>query len=174
MKVIITGHDYSGKSTVLEKLFKENNNGKMSYIHLSYREPTNYEFYKHTLEYSNFVMDRSFLDELIYPEVFGREGNLSFNEAAVLLDQVRNNGIKMYVFECSDEEIKRRILNRTDIEEEPEVLAQVANIKQRYRFFANYFGIPIIDTTNKTYEEIIADMQLDSPLNKPSRLIHTK
>ena len=63
MKLIITGHDYAGKSTILKELWKKYDNGKMSYIHLSYREPTNYRFYKSTLRYSNFLMDRCFLDE---------------------------------------------------------------------------------------------------------------
>ena len=61
----------------------------------------------------------------------------------------------------ADEEIKRRIQMRTDIEEEPEVLAQILNIKQRYKYFANYFNIPLIDTTNKSYEEIIAEMNIN-------------
>jgi len=166
MKIIITGHDYSGKSTVLERLFKENNNGKMSYIHLSYREPTNFDFYKQTLEYSNFIMDRCFLDELIYPEIFNRKGNLSLEEATKLRDLVEEKGIKLYIFECSDEELKRRIMLRTDIEEEPEVLSQINAIKQKYRLFAEYFGIPIIDTTGKTFEDIIMEMQLDDAFNK--------
>ena len=103
-------------------------------------------------------MDRCFLDELIYPEIFNRPGNLAFNEAAVLLDEMKKNNISMFVFECTDEEIINRMNKRTDIEEEPEVLAQIKSIKQRYRFFANYFGIPIIDTTGKTYEEIKEEM----------------
>ena len=160
MKTIITGHDYAGKSTVLQKLWNDNNDGKMSYIHLSYKEPTNFEFYKNTLEFSNFLMDRCFLDELIYPKVFNRKGNLSINEVAVLLEIMREKDINMYVLECSDEEIKRRILSRSNIEEEPEVLKQIHEIKQKYRFFANYFEIPIIDTTNKSLDEIISELNI--------------
>lgn len=168
MKVIITGHDYSGKSTVLKKLFKENDNGKMSYIHLSYREPTDFDFYKQTLEYSNFIMDRCFLDELIYPEIFNRKGNLSLEEATELINIVQEKDIKLFVFECSDEELKRRILERTDITEEPEVLAQINAIKQKYRLIADYFNLPIIDTTDKTPENIIDELQLESPKVKIS------
>ena len=169
MKLIVTGHDYSGKSTILDKIFREDSTGKMSYIHLSYREPTTFEFYKNTLEFSNFVMDRCFLDEAIYPEVFKRPMGLSFNELAVLLEIVENKDITLIIFECSDEEIKNRISKRTDIEEEPEVLEQIFNIKRKYRFFANYFNLPIIDTTGKSLEEIESEVNNIVDKNKIRR-----
>lgn len=158
-KIIITGHDYAGKSTVLAELWNRINTGKESYIHLSYREPTDLDFYRKTLKFHNFLMDRCFLDELIYPVIFNRPGNLTLKEAEVLMEDVALNNIEMYILECTDDEIQKRILKRTDIQEEPEVLMNILKIKELYRQFAKHFSIPIIDTTNKSVEEIISEME---------------
>ena len=154
MKLIITGHDYSGKSTMLRDLWGTFDNRSASFIHLSYREPTNYEFYNQTLEFSNFLMDRCFLDELIYPEVFNREPNLTEEEAEQLMAKCEALQIKILILECSDEEIERRIKLRKE-KEEPEVLDNILLIKKRYREIASKFGIPIVDTTNLSgYREV--------------------
>lgn len=160
MKLILTGHDYAGKSTVLNELWRYNNNGKMSYIHLSYREPTDKNFYDRTLDFSNFLMDRCFLDELIYPTVFGRQPSLTFEDVGELVDKCRDNDIKLVVLECDNEEILRRIKMRKDIEEEPEVLANIYQIKRMYEQLTDDFGIPRVNTTGKTTSEII--MEIDS------------
>ena len=159
MKLILTGHDYSGKSTVLNKIWEKENNGKMSYLHLSYREPTTFEFYNNTLDFSNFIMDRCFLDELIYPLVFRRKGNLTNEEAQVLLNKCREQDIKLVILTCTDDEIRRRISLRKNIEEEPEVLLNISMIKNMYIQYATLFGIPIVDTTEKTPEEIISEIE---------------
>lgn len=158
MKLILTGHDYAGKSTILKELWKREDNGKMSYIHLSYREPTNKEFYSQTLEYSNFLMDRCFLDELIYPYVFKRERNLSDEEAIDLLNKCREKGITLVIVACSIEELKRRIETRKDIREEPEVLANLVLIRNMYFDLAKKLGIPVVDTSGKTPEVIVSEV----------------
>ena len=147
MRLIITGHDYSGKSTMLKEVWDSFDNRKASYIHLSYREPTNYDFYYQTLMFDNFVMDRCFLDELIYPEVFNRKPNLTEEEASRLLYECEARQIKILILECSDEEIKKRIESRKE-KEEQEVLDNILKIKERYREIARKFNIPILDTTN--------------------------
>ena len=158
-KLILTGHDYSGKSSVLSRIWKEKNDGKMSYIHLSYREPTNKEFYSNTLEFSNFIMDRCFLDELIYPIVFGRKQNLSRLEARELVDKCRDKKIPIIILTCSEEEIMNRIVKRKEVEEEPEVLKNILLIKDMYKQVADYYGLPVIDTTGKTIEEVYEEVE---------------
>ena len=154
MKLIVTGHDFSGKSTFLKTLYNELNDEKMSFIHLSYREPTDYIFYDQILNFSNFIMDRSFLDELIYAPVFGRTTVLNDNDIFNLINKTDELGIKIFIFECSDNEIKNRILKRDHIQEEPEVLENISYIKEQYRKLAKKYGIKIIDTTDKTYKEL--------------------
>ena len=158
MKLILTGHDYAGKSTILKRVFQENDNGKMSYIHLSYREPTTFDFYTNTLEYSNFVMDRCFLDELIYPMIFGRQQGINKHEAKELLKKCEEKGITLGIVVCSQEEITRRIKERVDIKEEPEVLQNIFLIKKMYEYLATEFNIPLIDTTNKTPDEVVEEV----------------
>lgn len=154
MKLIITGPDYAGKSTVLQQLWEKYNDGKMSYIHLSYREPTDKLFYEETLEFSSFLMDRCFIDELIYPNVFNRQQNLEFDEALYLINKCAEKQIPILIFTCSDEELKRRIMQRVDIEEEPEVLQNILDIRDKYLKFAEVFKLPVVDTSNKTPEEL--------------------
>ena len=154
MKLIVTGHDFSGKSTFLKTLYNELNDEKMSFIHLSYREPTDYTFYDQILNFSNFIMDRSFLDELIYAPVFGRFAFLNDDDVFNLINKTDKLGIKIFIFECSDNEIKNRILKRNHIQEEPEVLENISYIKEQYRKLAEKYGIKIIDTTDKTYKEL--------------------
>lgn len=154
MKLIVTGHDFSGKSTFLKTLYNELNDEKMSFIHLSYREPTDYTFYDQILNFSNFIMDRSFLDELIYAPVFGRTTFLNDDDIFNLINKTDKLGIKIFIFECSDNEIKNRILKRDHIQEEPEVLENISYIKEQYRKLAEKYNIKIIDTTDKTYKEL--------------------
>lgn len=171
MKLILTGHDYAGKSTVLANIWDSVDTGKMSYLHLSYREPTNREFYNHTLEYSNFLMDRCFLDELIYPRVFGRTQNITEQDAVELLKDAYDRGITIAVIYCSEEEIRNRIAKRTNIEEEPEVLEHILLIRSLYIHYANLFGIPLIDSTGKTPEEVKEEVLALIPKKETRKLI---
>ena len=152
MKLIITGHDFSGKSTLLKELFKEEDNGKLSYIHLSYNEPTDFNFYYNTLQFNNFIMDRCYLDELIYPEIFHRKPGLTLQEAKLLYDVSKLLGITTVILECNNEELDKRILERKG-QEEPEVLEGVYKIRYLYQKVAEELGIPILDTSNMTLEE---------------------
>lgn len=147
MKLIITGHDFSGKSTILKELYKDFDNGKMSYIHLSYREPTTEEFYHNTLQFSNFIMDRCFLDELIYPEVFNREAHLDYLGAERLLEEATILGITVIVMICSEDAIRERITKRNTLEEE-EVLNNIFRIRQMYLDLAVKYSLPVINTTD--------------------------
>ena len=155
MKLIVTGHDFSGKSTFLKTLYNELNNDKMSYIHLSYREPTDYTFYNQVLNFSNFVMDRSFLDEVVYAPVFKRTLGMTEEEIQTLVQKLNDLGIKLFIFECSDEELNKRILKRTnEQDEEAEVLENLKYIKEQYRNLAKKYNLKIIDTTNKSYADL--------------------
>ena len=158
MKLILTGHDYAGKSTILQKLWEKENNGKMSYIHLSYREPTNRNFYDNTLEFSNFLMDRCFLDELIYPFVFGRKQNIDWHDAEALVQKCNDKGITLAIVTCDEDELRRRIKARTNIEEEPEVLQNILHIKNMYKDIAELYSLPIINTTGKTPDELVDEV----------------
>ena len=127
----------------------------MSYIHLSYREPTDYTFYNQVLNFSNFVMDRSFLDEVVYAPVFKRTLGMTEEEIQTLIQKLNDLGIKLFIFECSDEELSKRILKRTnEQDEEAEVLENLKYIKEQYRNLAKKYNIKIIDTTNKSYADL--------------------
>lgn len=171
MKLILTGHDYAGKSTILKELWKKEDNGKMSYIHLSYREPTDKNFYSRTLDFSNFLMDRCFLDELIYPNVFHRKQNITWEDANDLVTKCNENGITLAVVTCDEETLKDRIKLRTEIQEEPEVLQNILTIKRMYRDIADLYQLPVINTTGKTPEELVGEVY---DLLEDTKNIHNK
>lgn len=154
MRLCITGHDFSGKSSLLKDIYRtEKRNDKLSYIHLSYREPTTFEFYKNTLMFDNFLMDRCYLDELIYPKVFNREPNLSLDEAKKLYELSVSRDIFTIIVECADDkELEKRVKVR-GVEEESEVLKNLKFIRDEYKKLASIFGIAVMDTSHLTLGE---------------------
>ena len=128
MKLLKTGNDYFCQSTMLRDIWGTFDNRGESFINLSYRESTTYEFQSQILEFSNFLVDPCFLDELIYPEVVNNKSNLTEEEEERLLDKCEERQIKILILEYNDEEIKRRIKLRKE-KEEPEVLESILLIK---------------------------------------------
>ena len=73
----------------------------------------------------------------------------------IKLNKVNKLDIKFIIFECTDEELNKRIKKRTsNQEEESEVLENLKYIKEQYRKLAEKYNIKIIDTTNKTYADL--------------------
>ena len=63
-KVIIDGCDLTGKTTLINKLIAYYNDPDLSYLHFSYRDRTDYDFYNTMLDKENFISDRHFIDEI--------------------------------------------------------------------------------------------------------------
>lgn len=77
MKVIITGCDLTGKTTLINKLKAYYNDQDLSILHFSYRDRKDFDFYNTMLDKTNFIADRHFLDEAIYPGIFNRKPELN-------------------------------------------------------------------------------------------------
>jgi len=91
MKIIVDGNDGVGKTTLAKKL-QEYFNIK-SYMHLSAKDPRNFNFYYHILFKEDIIFDRSFMDEIIYSKVLKRTCMLTEYEDVTLHDTVKNNKI---------------------------------------------------------------------------------
>lgn len=152
MKVIIDGCDLVGKSTLIKKLKAYYNNDRMSYLHFSYKDRTDYEFYNMMLDKKDFIADRHFIDEMIYPEVFNREGKLSDIDFMSLLDKCKKEDIKIIILTISQDELLNRSRER---EEEKEVQENLLKINRKFVELAIEHDLQIFNTTINSFEEIV-------------------
>ena len=152
MKVIIDGCDLVGKSTLIKKLKAYYNNDRISYLHFSYRDRTDYDFYNMMLDKKDFISDRHFIDEMIYPDVFNRDGQLSDMDFLALLDKCKKEDIKIIILTISQDELLRRSKER---EEEKEVQENLLKINRKFVELAIEHDLQIFNTTINSFEEIV-------------------
>ena len=98
MKVIITGCDLTGKTTLISKLREHYNDSTLSYLHFSYRDRRDVYFYQTMLDKEHFIADRHFPDEMIYPEIFNRKSQLHRTDFEMLLEYCKVKDIKIIIF----------------------------------------------------------------------------
>lgn len=152
MKVIIDGCDLTGKTTLINQVKAYYNDPKLSHLHFSYKDRRDYEFYDTMLDKENFIADRHFIDEAIYPEVFNRANGLKPGELTELFMKCLNNNIKIIILTCSDEELLKRSKTRN---EEKEVAENLININKKFIALAAYYNLQIFDTTKNKLTDII-------------------
>ena len=153
MKIIIDGCDFTGKTTLIKKLQSYYNDDRLSYLHFSYRDRRDFDFYNTMLDKQHFIADRHFLDEAIYPQVFNRCCALTPVEFDGLIERCKSEDIKMIILTCSDDELIRRTKLRGN--EEPEVLANLLNINNGFKQLATAYDLPLFDTTQNELQEFI-------------------
>ncbi|MDD3267653.1 MAG: hypothetical protein PHC75_10810 [Burkholderiales bacterium] len=152
MKIIIDGCDLTGKTTLINQILAYYNDPSLSYLHFSYRDRRDYDFYNTILDKENFIADRHFLDEMIYPKVFNREPGLTRFKYEDLLMKCLNNDIKIIILTCSDEELLKRSKTRT---EEPEVIDNLLAINKQFKDLAYIYNLQIFDTTKNKLTDVI-------------------
>lgn len=153
MKVIIDGCDLTGKTTLIKKIKDYYNDDKLSYLHFSYRDRTDYDFYNIMLDKENFIADRHFLDEVIYAEIFERQCNLTLEDYLSLLYKCNKNKIKIIILTCNNNELLKRLNERGESEEK--VKNNLFKINEYFRSLAYEFSLYLVDTTKTSFEEII-------------------
>lgn len=149
MHVILEGCDGTGKTT-LAKLLAEKYG--LDICHCTQHDPKDFEFYKQTARKENVVWDRHAIGELIYPNVFGRTAEISVEDAKIILSYARENGGKVLVITADDDVIASRLHKRGG--EDNSILEKLSWINYQFRFYANCFGLPLIDTSQMTMDEI--------------------
>lgn len=152
MKVIVDGCDLTGKTTLINQLKAYYNDPKLSTLHFSYRDRRDFDFYNTMLDKENFIADRHFLDEAIYPAVFNREPKLNRFEYEDLLMKCLNNNVKILILTCSDEELLKRAKTRN---EEPEVLKNLININKAFINLAYEYDLMVFDMTLHRLGDVI-------------------
>lgn len=152
MKLIVTGCDLTGKTTLINKIIEYKKDHRLSYLHFSYRDRRDYLFYNTMLDKDNFIADRHFIDEKIYYKVFNRECQLNDYEFYELINRCRDNDIKVIILTVSEEELLKRSRQR---QEEKEVVDNLLKINKSYINIANRYGLKLFDTSKNSFEEII-------------------
>ena len=149
MRIILEGCDGTGKSTLARLLADKY---KLDLCHCTQSDPGDFEFYKQTARKDNVVWDRHTIGELIYPDVFGRQQKLSPEDARLVIYLARQQGAKIFVLTADMKDIKKRLVERNT--EDWAILSKLDWIDERFRYFADMFDIPVIDTSKMTLQEI--------------------
>lgn len=150
MKIMLEGCDGTGKTTLAKMLADRY---QLDICHCTANDPADFEFYKQTARKENVIWDRHTIGELIYPNVFGREPQITPEDARLVLAHARENGGKVFVLTADDEVIEQRLKSRKE-PEDPRILNNIHDINRLFNFYANYFCVPIIDTSVFTINEI--------------------
>lgn len=153
MRVAIDGCDGTGKTTITEKLA---NKFGCNIVRLTHGGDRSLKAYFELMATDNVVHDRTFISEIIYPKYFGRKSRLGDNYEEYLLKMIENKSIKLFILTARPDVIQNRIRERGD-----EFISNIdtfTKINHDYLEYARAHNIVIIDTTNKTIDEIVNEI----------------
>lgn len=149
MKVILEGVDGAGKTT-LAKILAERYG--LDICHCTQHDAADYNFYRQTLRKDNIVWDRHTLGELIYPKIFDREQQISTEDARLVMHYAKEEGAKVIVLTADIMTIYERLNARGN--EDNRIYENVDYIDAQFRFYAEQYHLPIIDTSKMTLTDI--------------------
>lgn len=152
-RIALDGCDGTGKTTISEKLA---NKLGCNIVRLTNGGDRNFRAYWESMNCHNVVHDRTFLSEIIYPKYFGRESRLSKIIVPYLFETLKVLDVKLFILTAKPETILERISIRGDdfINDS----AKFVQINQDYLDIAKECGFTVIDTTDKTVDEIVEEI----------------
>lgn len=152
-RIALDGCDGTGKTTISEKLA---NKLGCNIVRLTNGGDRSFRAYWETMSCHNVIHDRTFLSEIIYPKYFEKKSRLNKQFIPSLFEGLDFFGIKLFILTAKPETILERINIRGDeFIDDP---AKFVQINQDYVDLANEHGFTIIDTTNKTIDEIVEEI----------------
>lgn len=165
MKIILEGVDGAGKTT-LAKILAERYG--LDICHCTQNDPADYDFYRQTLRKENVIWDRHTLGELIYPGVFGRRAKISVEDARLLMHYAREADVRTFVLTADLPTIRKRVMARGN--EDSAIVENLRQIDTWFKFYANQFQVPIINTSTMTLNEIFE--LVETPQENKGGFIH--
>lgn len=150
MKIILEGCDGTGKTTLAKILADKYG---LDICHCTQHDASDYDFYRQTLRKENVVWDRHTIGELIYPKVFGRKQNIGTEDARLILHYAKQEGVKVLVLTADMPTLLER-LNGRQTPEHPSIMENLDYIDNEFRFYAEQYGLQIIDTSKMTLQQI--------------------
>lgn len=155
MKIIIEGCDGTGKTTIAKKLAKKY---KCDVIHMTSKDPKDFNFYSQSLRKTKAIYDRNFISELIYPKVFKRDSvAITTDEFKLLLKHAKEEDVLIVILTASRYDISTRLHERTN--EPEEILKKYVWIDKQYRKIANKYYIPLIETSYATPGDVCRQIE---------------
>lgn len=149
MKIILEGCDGTGKTT-LAKILAEKYG--LDICHCTQHDAADYGFYRQTLRKENVIWDRHTIGELIYPEVFGRKPQIGTEDARIITWKAKEEGVKIIVLTADLKTLIRRVAERGD--EDPRIIERLKWIDGQFRFYADAYNLPLVDTSKMTLQQI--------------------
>lgn len=159
MRIILEGCDGTGKTT-LAKILADH--FKLDIAHCSAKDPADYDFYRNCARKENIVWDRLLIGELIYPKIFDREQKLTLVDAMAIMEMIKESDVRIFVLTASDEIIRSRCEARGN--EHPRIMENLVTINKKFLHYAKVLGVPVIDTTHLTLNEIVKMIE-DYPIH---------
>ena len=157
--IVVEGCDGTGKTTLCNKLAEKYG---FDVVHVTSKDPNDFDFYRQTLRKANVVYDRHFLGELIYPKIYNRKGNLSLYDAEWFTHYACETNTCVMVLTTSLDEIKRRLTERGELKF---VFDKVESINKNFLNLADRFNIRVFDTTVDSFESICSYIENCYALN---------
>ena len=113
MNIILEGPDATGKTTLSEKLQKKYG---MGYLHSTSTTPNDLKYHMDLLDKENMVFDRFMCGEFVYPEIYGREPKMSFDDILKVMQKIVDNNDILIIMYASDlETLKERLVERGEL-----------------------------------------------------------
>lgn len=149
MKIIIEGCDGTGKTTLCKQLAEKY---KLDSMHITSKDPNDFAFYQQLIRKENVVYDRNVIGEMIYPKIFDRKQNLTLVDYLYLTEKAIEQGVIILVLTTDSDEIYRRLDERGN--EDERIYKNIELIDSQFKHYAGLAGIPVIDTSKLSFEEI--------------------
>lgn len=153
MRIALDGVDGTGKTTISEKLA---NKYGCNIVRLTNGGDRSLSSYINFMRLQNVVHDRTFISEIVYPKYFKREIRLLLEDVPTLFCRLKFHKIKTFILTASNETIAERLGKRGD--EFIDDLSVLKDINNEYLNIAREHGFIVIDTTDKTIDEIIEEI----------------
>lgn len=167
MNIIIEGCDGVGKTTLVNKLKKYYG---VDSIRLSYKDPTDFEFYDRIMEKSDCIFDRHFLSEIVYSKLFKRDSVIDSENSQKLLDKAQKLNIPIFILDTDKRVILDRLLARGT--EHGTILNNISYLQDSFYTLSTLYGIEIIDTTKVSFEEIVRKVENYREKNRSEKTKH--
>lgn len=143
MRIYLDGVDGSGKSTTAKYLAER---FKLDIFCLTKDSESSIKKYCEMRHMDNTVYDRTFLSEIVYPKVFGREPRLNYSQAYDLVTVYTINPDDLFVIcTANNNDIRKRIKARGY--EYPEILRNVEEINRQYVELARLYEFIIFNSS---------------------------
>lgn len=152
MRIYLDGCDGTGKSSLADYLARRFRLDKFCLTKDSEKSVLRYLEIRQT---NNTVYDRTFVSEIVYPQVFNRKEWMTERDKEILFTcylDIEPDDI-FIILTADIEDIYNRILLRSS-EEYPEILKNIKLINDKYLEIAHQYNIPVINTSEIDIKKI--------------------